>query len=307
MKAAMLGDGPDRVKTAGVLYVVATPIGNLEDLSERAVKTLKTVNLIACEDTRRTRALLTHLDVSKPLRSLFEHNERERVDEILDTVRSGASVALVSDAGTPTISDPGYRLVRAAREEGLRVVPIPGASAAIAALSVSGLPTHSFFFDGFPPRSGSARRDRFHALAALEATLVFYEATHRIADTLRDALAVFGDREAFIARELTKKHEETLFGRLSTLAARFAEGSETRGEFVLLIDGSRGGRAARVSGEPRAAEPPPDPRTRALDLAKAARERGLSPRAAAREAAAATGLDARDVYAGAFARGPRVD
>lgn len=304
MKTAMLGDAPDRVKTEGVLYVVSTPIGNLSDLSERAVNTLKTVELIACEDTRRTRGLLTHLGVSKPLRSFFEHNERERVAEILEKVRRGGAVALVSDAGTPTISDPGYRLVRGAREAGLSVVPIPGPTAAIAALSVSGLPTDAFFFAGFPPRTGGARRERFRALASLEATIVFYEASHRVRESVRDALAVFGDREAFLARELTKKHEESAFGRLSLLVRNLEDRDEALGEYVVVVAGAS---RDRTPGAARVEPATGDPGARALELAREARARGLSPRAAAREAAAATGLDARDVYAAAFARGPRVD
>jgi 16S rRNA (cytidine1402-2'-O)-methyltransferase len=224
----------------GCLYVVATPIGNLGDITRRAVEVLSAVDLIAAEDTRHTRRLLQHLGIDKPLRSLHEHNERERVHALLERLRDGEQVALVSDAGTPLISDPGYPLVRACRAEGIRVVPVPGASALIAALSVAGLPTDRFRFEGFLPRRAPARRERLQALATAPETLVFYESAHRIEESLADLCAVFGEaREAVLARELSKRHETLLDGTLGELRARVcADPDQRRGEFVLVVAGA---------------------------------------------------------------------
>jgi len=221
---------------AGTLYVVSTPIGNLEDITHRAVRVLSEVGLIACEDTRHTRKLLNHYGIKTMTVSYHEHNERERAVELLESLESGLDVAIVSDAGTPGISDPGFRIVRLALENGVPVVPVPGPTALISALVASGLPSDEFFFAGFLPARSGQRRTRLLELSSIPATLVFYEAPHRIAGSLRDAREILGEREAVIARELTKLHEEILRGRLSELGQRFSSGEEGRGEMVLLID-----------------------------------------------------------------------
>jgi 16S rRNA (cytidine1402-2'-O)-methyltransferase len=218
------------------LYIVATPIGNLEDITQRALRVLSEVDLIACEDTRHTRKLLTHYGINTPTVSYHEHNERERAAELLARLQKGASIAIVSDAGTPGINDPGFRVVRLAIENGLRVIPVPGPSALITALVSSGLPTDEFFFAGFLPAKTTARRSRLAEFRSLAATLIFYEAPHRIAATLKDAHEILGEREAVVARELTKMHEEIARGRLSELAERFTSGPGVRGEIVLIID-----------------------------------------------------------------------
>jgi 16S rRNA (cytidine1402-2'-O)-methyltransferase len=281
----------ERVKeTGGVLHIVATPLGNLDDLTFRAVKCLKEVDLIACEDTRRTAKLLNHLGIKKPLISCFEHNELTRIDELLSRIGRGESVALVSDAGTPTISDPGFALVRAAHERGITVSPVPGPSALVAALSVSGLPTDAFFFSGFPPRTSGARRTRLAALKELPATLVFYESPHRIVESLRDMAAVLGDRPAFLGRELTKVHEEFLGGVLSEIAGTLEARDEIKGEIVIVVAGAAEGASRSGSME------------EALERFDAEVSMGATPRQAAKAAAALTGLVARDVYARAAAR-----
>lgn len=221
---------------AGTVYLVSTPIGNLEDITQRALRVLAEVELIACEDTRHTQKLLNHYGIKTKTISYHEHNERERAAELLERLRTGASVAVVSDAGTPGINDPGFRLVQLANENAMRVVPIPGPSALIAALVASGLPTDEFLFAGFLPPRSNARRVRLEELRSLPATLVFYEAPHRIAATLKDALEILGERQAVVARELTKLHEEFARGRLSELAERFSAAEAARGEMVLLID-----------------------------------------------------------------------
>lgn len=219
------------------LYLVSTPIGNLEDITLRALRVLKSVALIACEDTRHTRRLLDHFGISKPTISYHEHNEQARADELVQRLAAGESIAIVSDAGTPGISDPAYRIVLAAIERGIAVVPIPGAVALIAGLVASGLPTDSFLFAGFLPAKKMARRGRLEELKAERATLVFYEAPHRIRETLCDALEVFGDRQASLARELTKLHEQFLRGTLPELIAHFDE-HQPRGEMTLVIAGN---------------------------------------------------------------------
>jgi 16S rRNA (cytidine1402-2'-O)-methyltransferase len=221
---------------AGTVYLVATPIGNLEDITQRALRVLGEVDLIACEDTRHTQKLLNHFGIKTKTISYHEHNERERAVELLGRLQRGANIAVVSDAGTPGINDPGFRLVQLANENGVRVVPIPGPSALIAALVASGLATDEFFFAGFLPPRSNARRVRLEALRTQPATLVFYEAPHRIAATLRDAREILGERAAVVARELTKLHEEFARGTLSELAARFSSAEAARGEMVLLID-----------------------------------------------------------------------
>ncbi len=223
-----------------VLYVVATPIGNLEDISERARRVLREVDLIAAEDTRHSRGLLAHLGVSRPMLSLHEHNERGQVELLLAALAEGRSIALVADAGTPLISDPGYVLVREVRRRGYRVVPIPGPSALISALSVAGLPTSAFVFEGFPPREAAKRLEWLRRLAREPRTLVFYEASHRILDSLRDLVIVMGaGREARLARELTKIYETILDGTLEELVRRLEQDPEQRrGEFVVLVAGA---------------------------------------------------------------------
>ncbi|MCA1592969.1 MAG: 16S rRNA (cytidine(1402)-2'-O)-methyltransferase [Acidobacteria bacterium] len=220
----------------GTLYLVATPIGNLEDITQRALRVLAEVSLIACEDTRRTGVLLARFQIKTKTASYHEHNEQERAAELCAMLEAGKDIAVVSDAGTPCISDPGFRLVRAAIERGVRVVPVPGAAAFVAALVASGLPTDEFYFGGFLPARTHARRARLTAVKQLSATLVFYEAPHRIAHTLSDAREILGEREAVVARELTKVYEEFARGRLSELAARFSTEQAARGEMVLVID-----------------------------------------------------------------------
>ncbi len=224
---------------AGTLYLVATPIGNLEDLAPRALCVLREVALIACEDTRHTRGLLNRFGIKTKTISYHEHNERERAAELCRLLEAGKHVAVVSDAGTPLISDPGFRIVNAAIQRGISVVPIPGPTAFVAGLIASGLPSDRFFFGGFLPARSSARRAMLDELRAIPATLVFYEAPHRIAATLRDALNVLGNRDAAVARELTKLHEEIIRGNLAELAQRFSAGAPARGEMVLLISGAR--------------------------------------------------------------------
>ncbi|APZ44504.1 16S rRNA (cytidine(1402)-2'-O)-methyltransferase [Acidihalobacter ferrooxydans] len=226
---------------AGVLYVVATPLGNLSDISSRAVEVLREVELIAAEDTRVSGRLLAHLGLSAGrMLSLHEHNEQARVPDLVLRLSRGATVALVSDAGTPLISDPGFRLVAAARAAGVRVSPVPGPSALIAALSVAGLPTDRFVFEGFLPARGAARRSRLNALAEETRTLVFYESSHRIAACVNDLAAVFGGaRHGVIARELTKHFEQVADGCLDALGAWLAADTDhVRGEFVVLVAGA---------------------------------------------------------------------
>ncbi len=224
---------------AGILHVVATPIGNLGDLSPRALDTLRNVSAVCAEDTRHTRQMLSHFGVEQTLIALHEHNETGLAERIVVRLLAGESLALVSDAGTPLVSDPGYRLVAAARAAGIKVSPVPGPSALIAALSVAGLPSDRFAFEGFLPAKAGARRERFAELASEPRTLLFYESSHRIEDTLADAMAVIGaERPAAIARELTKLFETVLDGTLGELHARVAaEPDQRKGEFVLLIQG----------------------------------------------------------------------
>lgn len=224
---------------AGILYIVATPIGNLGDMTQRAIDVLREVDLVAAEDTRHSQNLLTHFGINQRLVSCHEHNEEKQVARFLDLLEKGQSIALLSDAGTPLVSDPGYRIVRAAAEQGYRVVPLPGACAAIAALSVSGLATDRFLFAGFPSSKPAACKKQFEALAGESATLIFYESPRRLLATLEIALAVFGpDRPVVIARELTKVHESVARGRLQEVLATVQEDSNwERGEIVLLFAG----------------------------------------------------------------------
>jgi len=221
----------------GVLYIVATPIGNLEDITLRALRILKEVNLIAAEDTRHTKRLLDHYGITKPLTSYHEHNEKTKAHALVERLKRGESIALVSDAGTPLLSDPGYRLVREAIKAAIPVVPLPGPSAMTALLSVSGLATDRFVFEGFLPARRGERRERLGALREEKRTMIFYEAPHRLKESLGDLLEILGDREAVMGREITKIHEEFLRGRLSEMLAR-VQGKEPRGEITLAVGGS---------------------------------------------------------------------
>jgi len=227
-------------RSPGKLHVVATPIGNLGDLSPRALETLKSVDLVCAEDTRHTAQLLSHFGVRAPLWALHEHNEAQQADQVIAKLREGAQVALVSDAGTPLVSDPGFRLVRAAREAGIEVTPVPGACAAIAALSVAGLPSDRFAFEGFLPQKSSARQAALRELAGERRTLMFYESSHRIRECLADMAEAFGgERRAVLARELTKKFETVIDGSLAQLAqALDADENQRRGEFVVIVEGA---------------------------------------------------------------------
>ena len=273
---------------AGTLYLVSTPIGNLEDVTRRALRVLAEVDTVACEDTRHTRKLLDHYQIKAKAVSYHEHNERERASELVARLLGGASVAVVSDAGTPGVCDPGFRLVRAATERGIRVVPVPGPAAFVAALVASGLPTDEFFFGGFLPARSSARRARLSALRALPATLVFYEAPHRIGESLRDARASLGEREAVVARELTKLHEEFARGRLTDLADKFSAAGAARGEMVLIID-------RRVIEDAAAGETTGAASVAAL-VEALEREEGLDHRAALKRAARQLGLSRDEAY-----------
>ena len=219
------------------LYLVSTPIGYLEDITLRALSVLKSVDLIACEDTRHTRRLLDHFGINKPTISYHEHNEQVRANELVQRLAGGESIAIVTDAGTPGIADPAYRIVIAAIERGITVVPIPGAVALVAGLVASGLPTDSFLFAGFLPAKKMARRAKLEELKTERATLVVYEAPHRIRETLADVIEVLGDRPASLARELTKLHEQFIRGKLSELVTHF-DAHQPRGEMTLVIAGS---------------------------------------------------------------------
>jgi 16S rRNA (cytidine1402-2'-O)-methyltransferase len=219
----------------GTLFLVATPIGNLQDISLRALETLKSVEIIACEDTRHTGKLLKHFDISKKLISYHEHNEEIRSEELSEFLLQGKSIAVVSDAGTPGISDPSFRIVQKAHEIGAKVIPIPGAVAFVNAVVVSGLPTDSIFFGGFLPSKKGERRKRLEEIKEISATICFYETPHRITKSLADCLEILGNRKAAVVRELTKLHEETVLGNLEELAKKFLE-QKTKGEIVLVIN-----------------------------------------------------------------------
>jgi 16S rRNA (cytidine1402-2'-O)-methyltransferase len=267
----------------GVLYLVATPIGNLADITHRALQVLRDVALIACEDTRHTRKLLQHYGITTRTISYHEHNEQQRALELLELLRQGSDVAVVSDAGTPSISDPGFRLVRAAIENEIPVVPVPGPSALISALIAAGLPTDEFFFAGFLPPRSNARRARLAELQSVPGTLIFYEAPHRLAATLKDACEILGEREAVVARELTKLHEEIRRGRLSELSRHY-ENQEPRGEIVVLID------------RHVIAEPTNDATSTVSALVAQFEQDGLDHRAALKKAARELGLSRAEAY-----------
>jgi len=224
---------------AGALYIVPTPIGNLEDITLRALRVLKEVDLIAAEDTRHTQHLLNHYGIKTPLTSYHEHNEREKAQTLVDRIKNGANIALVSDAGTPAIADPGFRLVVAAIAADVPIIPLPGAAALATVLSASGLPTDRFLFEGFLPAKKSERRTKLQALREQTATLVFYEAPHRLLETLNDLRQLFGDRALVLAREVSKVHEEFLRGTVSDVVTQLAD-REVKGEITLVVHGSTG-------------------------------------------------------------------
>lgn len=263
------------------LHVVATPIGNLRDMTLRAVETMAAASLVACEDSRVTRRLVDHFALAVKLVPYHEHNAAEMRPKLLARLAAGESVALVSDAGTPLVSDPGFKLVEAAREAGHRVIPVPGPSAVMAALVAAGLPTDAFFFAGFLPPKTAGRRGRARALAAVPGSLVFFETGPRLAASLADLAAELGDRQAAVCRELTKLHEEVRRGTLSALAADYAAAPDPKGEIVVVV------------GPPGEAPPPADTDIEAMLRAALA---GGSVKDAAAAVATATGLPKRDLY-----------
>ncbi len=264
----------------GTLHLVATPIGNLEDLSPRAIRILREARLIAAEDTRQTQKLLSHFDIHTRLISYFEHNKLTRLDAILAALNEG-DVALVSDAGTPAINDPGYELVRAALASGFDVRPVPGPSAPIAAVTVSGLPTDAFLYLGYLPRKSSERHQFLSRVADLPYTLIFLETPHRLLDSLDDMLAVLGDRSIAAARELTKLHEEVFRGRISAARVYF---KEPRGEFVLVVEGTE------------EAETEKWPEEKLLAAIQKNRKIGKSAKDIAAQLAPLSGWNKRDIY-----------
>jgi 16S rRNA (cytidine1402-2'-O)-methyltransferase len=270
----------------GCLYAVATPIGNLDDISARALKTLRTVDIIAAEDTRWSLKLLRHFSINTPLLSYHEHSPEQRHERILELLREGKNIALISDAGTPGIADPGQELIRDWVAEGGTATVIPGPSAFVPGLILSGLPLNRFAFEGFLPRAGRLRRQVLKGLASERRTMVFYEAPHRVQDTLADMLASLGDRRASIARELTKVHEEVLRGRISELMA-LAEGKSLRGELVLVVEGCSDSQVQDAAGNPSI-----DPEALITELLG----QGLSPAQAAKKAAALTKLSRDELY-----------
>ena len=273
---------PHYGNVSGSLFLVATPIGNLEDITFRAVRTLKEVDLIACEDTRHTRRLLDHYGIEKPAISYHDHNETDRARSLVERLLGGSNIAVVSDAGTPLISDPGYRLVTAAVEAGIRVIPIPGPSAILAALTASGLTADSFYFGGFVSQKQSARRKLFEALADLDCSLVFYEAPHRILETLRDIAEIYGEREIVLTRELTKIHEEFLRGTALALFRNLSERESIKGEMTIVI------------GKPL----PPAPDDRPVrEVFEGFLSQGLSRMDAIKATARQRGVSKREIYA----------
>lgn len=271
----------------GTLYIVGTPIGNLEDITQRALRTLREVAVIACEDTRETRKLLNHFQIDTPVTSYHEHNKRTAGPRLIERLLGGDDVALVTDAGMPAISDPGEDLVRSAIEAGIPVVPVPGPTAFVTALVASGLPTRRFVFEGFLPHKGSERREALERLKAEERTVILYEAPHRLRETLQDLRAALGDRRAVACRELTKLYEEYVRGMLSELIVHF-EAHEPRGEFVLILDGAS-------PEAPEAEAGPADARSLARAVAELEAQ-GMDRKAAMKEVAQRLGLRKRAVY-----------
>jgi 16S rRNA (cytidine1402-2'-O)-methyltransferase len=271
---------------AGKLYLVATPIGNLEDISARALRILREADLIACEDTRHSAKLLSHYGIATPRRSYYEHNEAVRTAQLLEILRTGKNVALISDAGMPLISDPGFTLVKTCREEGIPVVPIPGASAAISALSASGLPTDSFYFAGFLPSRSSARRKALEKLRRIPVTLVFYEAPHRLLEALEDMAEILGPRKSCLARELTKIYEEWLYGSLPEILQQLSQRESIRGEITLVVEGG--------NEDTGAAQPYPE--SIEQHLVEEMNRTGADQKQALKEVARQRGLTRRQAY-----------
>ena len=281
----------------GVLYVVATPIGNLEDASPRAIRVLGEVALIACEDTRHSARLLSAHAIRTPTISYFEHNEERRTPELIERLRRGENIAIVTDAGTPAISDPGYRLVRAALTAGIRVVAVPGPSAAIAALSIAGLPTDRFTFEGFLPQRPNARRRALAALKREPRTMIFFEAARRLTATLAEMQAVFGaEREAAVVREITKTFEESVRATIAELHARFIA-HEARGELVIVVAGASGS-SVREAAEADAGA--------GLLTVEVLCEAGVGLKEASAVIAKLTGTSRREVYQRALVRRAQV-
>lgn len=272
----------------GCLYLVATPIGNLEDISVRALRILREVDLIACEDTRHTQKLLSHFDIRQPMLSYHEHNESKRAPELLSKLEEGATIALVTDAGTPIVSDPGYRLVALCVEKGISVIPIPGPSAVVAALSASGLQTEKFTFIGFLPARTSERRKALQALKSEGATLVIFEAPHRLIASLQDMLEILGNRQAVIAREITKIHEEFLRGRVDHLLQGLS-GNSPRGEITIVLGPPELRVEDAVSGV-SAAQPISE------RVSEIMRQQGIDQKVALKQAARERGLTRREAY-----------
>ncbi len=234
----------------GILYIVSTPIGNVEDITLRALRILGEVDLIASEDTRNSGLLLKHYQIQKPLTSYFEGNETKKKEFLLSKLKEGNRVALVSDAGTPGISDPGFRLIQLAIQHGIPVIPIPGPSAVITALSVSGLPTDTFRFEGFLPHKSKKRRDLLKQLEEVRETLIFYESPHRISETLKDIHEILGDREITLTRELTKVYEEILRGKVSEIQRQISD-RNLKGEITLVISGKTRKMVSKTEGDPK--------------------------------------------------------
>lgn len=266
----------------GTLYIVATPIGNIDDISSRAIETLKNVNQIAAEDTRHSARLCLHYGIKTPMISLHEHNELARLEQIEQQLQQGFDLALISDAGTPLISDPGYKIVRELRQKGYKISPVPGASAIISALSVAGIATDSFGFFGFLPAKSSGRKQKFESLKHRAETLVFYESSHRIEASLSDALAVFGERTMALCRELTKTFETVLYGSISEILVQVSnDNNQRKGEFVVIVEG--------------ATEAPEESKVDSEALLKALLQE-LPPNKAAKVAAKITGLKKQQLY-----------
>jgi len=275
----------------GTLYLCATPIGNLEDVTLRVLRVLREADLIAAEDTRRTRKLLSHYDIHTPLTSYHEHNRRSKGEQLLEQLAAGRRVALVSDAGTPAVSDPGRELVAAALDRGIAVVPLPGPSAALTALVASGLPTERFCFEGFLPPAGRARRERLESLRAESRTVIIYEAPHRLQKTLAELLAALGDRPLAVARELTKQYEQIWRGGLAE-AVEYFRAHPPRGEFTLVISG--GGESDAAGRKKEAVEPWHE--LSLVEHVRSLEEQGASRRDAMREVARLRGVSRRVVY-----------
>lgn len=271
---------------AASLYVCGTPIGNLDDMSFRAIQVLKEVDLIAAEDTRRTIKLLNHFQIKNRLESYHEHNENEKAEKLLQLLQEGMAIALVSDAGMPGISDPGYKLIKKAIENNIEVIPVPGPTAAISALVVSGLDTSRFVFEGFLERKGKSREEQLNKLKSEERTIILYESPYRVKETLKDLERVLGDRRIALVRELTKVHEEKYYGHISSVLTRI-EGKEIKGEIVIVLEGNR-------SGE----EPEPAP-WEGLEIEEHIRillAQGLSKKEAVKRVAEIRGIPKREVY-----------